>query len=241
VIIIRHAATEGSADGLLLGSSDEPLSALGTVQAGKVAELMMDLGVDALLTSPARRCTATAELIAGLQGAPRYGGSAASSRTGLARVLMLQELRNLDVGLWEGQPGSLVRGQPLPADAEDLGEFWARTDAAWQRVVSEAAPRSTRVTSGGGESGGGRTVVVVAHSAVASALVCHCLGLGPEGLPLFRFAAGGATVIDFPEGPHVPNTGVVRTLNYTAHLGRWAVPITPEDERNEVCGIDGCF
>jgi broad specificity phosphatase PhoE len=142
-----------------------------------------------------------------------------------------------------------VRGQPLPDNAEDLGEFWARTDAAWQRVLTEAAPRSSYTTGaaadaaadGGAAPAARRTVVVVAHAAVASALVCHCLGLGPEGLPLFRFAAGGATVIDFPEGPHVPGGGVVRALNYTAHLGRWAVPITPEDERSEMCGIDGCF
>ena len=52
-------------------------------------------------------------------------------------------------------PSRQVRGQPLPGDAEDLGEFWARTDAAWNRVLTEAAP-------------------------VAAALVSHCRGLGPE-------------------------------------------------------------
>jgi broad specificity phosphatase PhoE len=45
VIVVRHAATEGSADGLLLGSRDEALSAAGVVQAGKVAEVMMDVKV----------------------------------------------------------------------------------------------------------------------------------------------------------------------------------------------------
>ncbi|KAI8464921.1 MAG: phosphoglycerate mutase-like protein [Monoraphidium minutum] len=249
VVLLRHAATEGSADGLLLGSRDEPLSPLGVVQAGKVAEFMMSLQIDSILTSPARRCAATAELIAGLQGAPRYGGAAARGRSGGARVLMLSELRNLDVGLWEGQAGAAVRGQPLPANAEDIGEFWARTSAAWSRVVSEAAPRSEIISGpaggapGAAAAGGGgapRTVVVVAHSAVAAALVCHCLRLGPEGLPLFRFSAGGATVIDFPDGVHAPSGGVLRCLNYTAHLGQWAAPITPEDG-NEMCGIDGCF
>jgi broad specificity phosphatase PhoE len=62
------------------------------------------------MTSPARRCTSTSELIAGLQGAPRFGGARATGRSGLARVLMLHELRNLDVGLWEGQPGAVVGG-----------------------------------------------------------------------------------------------------------------------------------
>jgi broad specificity phosphatase PhoE len=139
-------------------------------------------------------------------------------------------------------PGSWqVRGQPLPPNAEDLGEFWARTDAAWQRVLVEAAPRSTLLggVAADGPPAAGRTVVVVAHAAVASALVCHCLGLGPEGLPLFRFAAGSVTVVDFPDGVH--GGGVLRTLNSTQHLGRWSVPITPESAGSDVCGIDGCF
>ena len=312
VVIVRHAATAGSADGLLLGSSDEPLSPLGVVQAGRVAELLLDVGVrprarasmhnalapttparrplshcalalafpqarpqslslltrlspfhtcapitkhpdekvDVLLTSPARRCASTAELIAGLQAAPRPsgsnggggggkdGGKDGGGGGGMPRVLMLPELRNLDVGLWQGQPGGLVRGRPLPPDAEDLGEFWARAGAAWGRALAEAAPRSA---VGSRESGGGRTVVVVAHAAVAAALVCHCLGLGPEGLPLFRFSAAGVTVVDLPGGPQEP--GVVRTLNYTAHLGRFAPPITPPGDAAEadMCGIEGCF
>lgn len=50
---------------------------------------------------------------------------------------------------------------------------------------------------------------------------------------------GGVTVIDFPDGA-AGGQGVVRCLNYSAHLGRWAVPITREDY-DVVCGIDGCF
>ncbi|KIY92826.1 hypothetical protein MNEG_15137 [Monoraphidium neglectum] len=55
VVIVRHAATEGSADGVLLGSSDEALSPLGVVQAGKVAEFMMDLQ-DFIDIPPAASC-----------------------------------------------------------------------------------------------------------------------------------------------------------------------------------------
>lgn len=65
--------------------------------------------IDSILTSPARRCASTAELIAGLQGVPRYG-VAGGGRSGAGRVLMTPELRNLDVGLWEGQPGAMVSG-----------------------------------------------------------------------------------------------------------------------------------
>ena len=35
--------------------------------------------------------------------------------------------------------------------------------------------------------------------------------------------------------------GVVQCTNYTAHLGRWAVPVTRDDSEYAMCGIDGCF
>ncbi len=47
VVLVRHAATEGSRDDILLGVKDEPLSVLGGVQAGKAAELLLDLRVSA--------------------------------------------------------------------------------------------------------------------------------------------------------------------------------------------------
>ena len=47
--------------------------------------------------------------------------------------------------------------------------------------------------------------------------------------------------IDLPD-PERPTYGVVRCVNYTAHLGRWAIPVTREDlDSEKVCGIDGCF
>jgi hypothetical protein len=43
IILVRHAATSSSQSGLLLGREDEPLGSLGGVQAGKAAELLLDL------------------------------------------------------------------------------------------------------------------------------------------------------------------------------------------------------
>lgn len=45
LILVRHAATDADSRGLLLGSRDEPLSGLGNVQAGKVAEFLLDMKV----------------------------------------------------------------------------------------------------------------------------------------------------------------------------------------------------
>ncbi len=46
--------------------------------------------------------------------------------------------------------------------------------AAWSKLLSAV------------DANGGSNVVVVCHAATAAALVSHCLGLGPEGLPLLR-------------------------------------------------------
>jgi len=119
-----------------------------------------------------------------------------------------------------------VQLQQLPADCEDLNAFWERTGCAWRSVV-EAASAS-----------GGVSVCVIGHAAVHSALLCHCLGLTKEDLRKFRMSTAGISVIDFPGGAAAP--AVVRSHNYTAHLGRWAVPISRDDEVM-VCGIDGCF
>jgi Histidine phosphatase superfamily (branch 1) len=114
---------------------------------------------------------------------------------------------------------------------------------------SGSAGEAWRVACNEAAAGSGRTVVVVAHAAVLSALVCYALGLGPESLGRFRFDTGCVSLLEFPDG--VPTGGgsegsssssgaaIVRTLNYSSHLGRWAVPLNREDD--DVCGIDGCM
>jgi hypothetical protein len=52
--------------------------------------------------------------------------------------------------------------------------------------------------------------VVVAEGVLID--VCCCV--------MRRFDAGGVSIIDFPDGARQGVGGVVRTHNYTAHLGR---------------------
>ena len=89
------------------------------------------------------------------------------------------------------------------------------------------------------EEAGPKNVVVVGHSIMTAAMLGHCLGLGQESMSLFKTDCGGITVVDFPHEVS-PAGGVVQCVNYTAHLGRWSVPIT-NDDMDSVCGIEGCF
>ena len=49
------------------------------------------------------------------------------------------------------------------------------------------------------------------------------------------------TIIEFPFGNVSEQNGSIRCINYTAHLGRWAIPVTRENLEDMVCGLDGCF
>ena len=128
-------------------------------------------------------------------------------------------------------PACMQVGVDMQGAAEQLGAFWQRSADVWAQLQEHC------------HRDGGKTVAVVTHSPLISAMLCHCLGLGSSDLSLFRTGGGSITIIDFPDvsqGDGLSH-GVVRCTNFTAHLGRWAVPVTRDDVEYAVCGIDGCF
>ncbi|XP_024365702.1 probable 2-carboxy-D-arabinitol-1-phosphatase isoform X2 [Physcomitrium patens] len=104
--------------------------------------------------------------------------------------------------------------------AESLSSLWERAGQAWQEVVAELG----NVPAADSKESQERTVVVVSHPTVHVAMVAHCLGLTQAALGSYHLDTGSLSVIDFPDGSS--GKGIVRCLNYTAHLGRWAVPVT---------------
>ena len=93
--------------------------------------------------------------------------------------------------------------------------LWDQSRAAWGSLVGELS---------NGTSEGEDVVVAVGHPALNIAIMGHCLNLTKEWLGSFHLDAGSITVVDFPDGP--TGNGVIRCINYTAHLGRWSIPIT---------------
>jgi len=222
VVLVRHGATYTTEDGIMLGLSKEAeeLSALGHVQARKTAELLMDAKIKVVITSGSKRAKQTADEICMLQ--PLAGNTKPPT------VDMGGEggaLRCWNTGQWEGYSVSEATKQKLPEDCEPLDQLWERASEAWQYILQEA-----------GQNQG--AVVVVADDALVSSLLAKGTHLGREGMRFFRMDTGSVSVVDFPDG--VDNRGVLRTTNYTSHMGRWSVPITGEDTL-DVCGIDGCF
>lgn len=100
---------------------------------------------------------------------------------------------------------------------ERITAFWERAGRAWQAVLDNV--KGLGVTSSQAIN-----VVVVGHELTHTAMIGHCLGLTPASIGTFHVDTCSLSVIDLPDGPS--GRGIVRCLNYTAHLGRWAVPIT---------------
>src|SRR5262249_58138144 len=85
--LARHGETDWNRARRWQGHADRPLTERGRAQAVALAERLADIALDAIYASDLRRARETADFVA--------------ARQGLA-VLELRELREVDVGSWEG-------------------------------------------------------------------------------------------------------------------------------------------
>lgn len=120
------------------------------------------------------------------------------------RYVNTKQMNELDVE--DIQPGWLSQ-----LDEETVSALWNRSEKAWESLLEDL-------------SNTGDAMVVVDSPMAHISLIAQCLNLDKKCLGLFHLDAGSISVIDFPDGPS--EKGVIRCTNYTAHLGRWSVPIT---------------
>jgi len=129
--LIRHG--KPAITGVMLGQSDPPLSPAGKAQA---AEVLAELRVDIIWTSPLRRARETADLIPG------------------ARIHELPQLQEIDQGEWTGKTWTEIEanwpdlasqkqsdwfGLPAPG-GETWTDFLARIQAAWTIIRQGPSP-----------------------------------------------------------------------------------------------------
>ena len=202
--MLRHGATEWSAQGRHTGRTDIPLTPKGVAQAAALAPMLtrrIAAGhLVAVFTSPAQRAVRTAEL-AGLGGPARdpdrasdaaTRDPAASDTVGTAPGLLVKQDPDLwewDYGGYEGEtttdiqrqrPGwYLWRDGIIPGDPEHPGETVESVGERTDRVLKRAEP----LLADG-------DVVLVAHGHVLRVLTARWLGLPPSDGRLFRLDTG---------------------------------------------------
>ena len=199
-ILVRHGETIANRDFRYIGASDNVLTEHGQVQATQLAAALSVLPVAAVYSSPRQRAYQTALPIA--------------SRHGLT-VQILEDLREVDFGIWEG----LSRGEVIARSVQDVEYL-----LAWERETALAPPagesldamhrRVSAVIEKLVQAHPDQTIVLVSHVGPIKAVLCAALGAPVSAA--FRIFLDPATisVVDWRQPQPV-----VRLLNSHSHLG----------------------
>jgi phosphoserine phosphatase len=94
ILLVRAASTDFDEQGRIKGTLDIPLSAVGQGQVSQIVEDLHATKIDHVFASPARSAQQTAEALA---------------NDHRLRVKLIDELQNLDHGLWHGKRIDEVR------------------------------------------------------------------------------------------------------------------------------------
>ncbi|KAM7496872.1 hypothetical protein LguiA_021286 [Lonicera macranthoides] len=207
IILVCQGSSQSGSEASI-ASEDMPMNMLGVIQSQKTAELLLDLKVKKIISSPKTASIETANTIAQVQEAADCLGADC-----VPRYVETKQINDLDVEniLQQSKKKMGMIHNAIDGQSQAL---WDQSGKAWKSLLDELSS----------ESEPENLIVVVAHPMAHIALMGHCLNLTKEWMGSFHLDAGSISIVDFPDGP--AGRGVVRCINYTAHLGRWSIPIT---------------
>lgn len=207
VIIVRHGQTPHNREGRFRGLLDVPLDETGQEQARRSAAFLRQvLGVGgssgglALHTGPLARTRQTAAPLAADLG---------------ITATSLDELNDVDVGLWQGVLIAEV------AEREPAAyRLWTEHPAAFRfpggdslAGIHERSAKLLACLASGAASGDDRDVVLYTHQVPAKLLVAAALGLGPEAFWRLRVDNAAVSVLERERGRFA-----LTLFNASAHL-----------------------
>ncbi|RPF40325.1 putative phosphoglycerate mutase [Streptomyces sp. Ag109_G2-6] len=200
-VLLRHGETALTPQKRFSGSggTDPELSEAGRRQAAAVAEALAARGtVQAVVSSPLRRCRETAQAVADRLGLP---------------VTVEEGLRETDFGAWEGLTFAEVR-ERFPDDLQ----AWLDSPKAAPTGGGESFAAVTRRVSATRDrllsAYAGRTVLLVTHVTPVKTLVRLALGAPPESLFKMELSAASLSAVAY----YADGNTSVRLLNDTSHL-----------------------
>ncbi|MET9486142.1 histidine phosphatase family protein [Nocardia sp. NPDC006630] len=201
LVLLRHGETALTPGKRLSGSggSDPALSETGRRQAENVAQRLATHGtVQAVVSSPLRRCRQTAE--------------AAARRLGL-EIQVEEGLREADFGSWEGLTFAEVRKR-----YPDELAAWRKSPTAVPGGTGESFEVVTRRVLLSRDKllaqHAGRTVLIVSHIAPLRTLIRLALGAPHDSLFRMELAAASVSEVAY----YSAGNPALRLLNDTSHL-----------------------
>lgn len=203
VTLLRHAQSEGNAQGVLQGQSDFPLSETGVQQAEALARRWRKDRVlfDCILSSPLSRARQTAEIIAAALGAPLELNKDWMERdNGQIAGLRPEEID--ERGL---RPPFVHLYQPIGMDGESQWELFLRAGRAVQDLLHRPPGK----------------YLVVSHGGILNLAMYAILGIVPQANfhgPRFRFRNTAFAALEYDPDRHV---WALDSINDRAH---WQTP-----------------
>ncbi|WP_442816537.1 histidine phosphatase family protein [Streptomyces sp. NBC_01304] len=201
LVLLRHGETLLTPERRLSGSggSNPGLSPVGRRQAEAAAAALAHRGgIEAVVTSPMRRCQETAQAVA--------------ARLGLS-VQADAELREADFGAWEG----LTFGEVRERYPDDLSAWRASPESAPTgagETMQQVIRRVAAVRDGLLARYAGGTVLVVSHVVPVRTLLRLALQAPPHTLFRMEVAAASLSTVTYD----ADRTATVQALNDIHHL-----------------------
>ena len=147
IYLLRHEKCQGT--GYIGGGSDVALTASGTKNAKLRAKDFRNVKLEAIFSSPMRRCVETASPIGEIKG---------------LKPILKADLTELNFGLWEGRsydeiastsPALLTSwlNSPVnscPPEGEKLSQLYDRVQNFWKTTIEKASESEILIVSHGG-------------------------------------------------------------------------------------------
>ena len=160
LILARHGETDWNRENRFQGHADPPLNELGRRQSAELAEALAGETIARVYTSPLRRASETAEIVA---------------RRLAVDVEPLEQLREIDVGAWSG----LTRDEVAVRFPEQYARWLERSPHGFEdgETYAELAARVVPAVSRLAERHGSETILVVTHGGPSRVLQARAAGI----------------------------------------------------------------
>jgi len=179
IYLLRHGSIKEDREKRFIGQLDLPLIEEGRKQARQWREIFAPVELEAIYCSDLQRSVETARIIAGERRLP---------------LRIVPELREINLGEWEGMAMSSVRrdfpnewherGLDIagysPPGGESFNDLNNRVIPAYKKLAREAKGHS----------------LIVAHAGVNRLILCHLLGMPVSNLFRLNQDYGSLNIID---------------------------------------------
>lgn len=197
LLLIRHGVTEWNVEGRYQGHLPTPLSPAGIEQSQRLAARLRDQPIQAIYSSDLPRAAHTARIVGEALG---------------LEVLQVTDLRERDVGSWQGLTMAEIRAR----DSEGVA-LWQREPYTYLQPGAEAhdhvQARVADFLEQVVERHQEQQVALITHGGPIKAAVCYAMKVPLPGYRHIEVSNASITIIRIKSG-----RWVVVSLNDTCHL-----------------------